>query len=137
MSSAMDHLTKKKRSWNMSRIRSKNTAPEKVVRKILSKLGLRYRLHAKQLPGKPDIIIKRDGVAVFINGCFWHQHKGCKRKTMPKENRDYWKPKLEMNVAKQKANIKRLKKDGWNVNTVWECETRNEARLKKRLQKIL
>lgn len=137
MSSAMDHLTKKKRSWNMSRIKNKDTAPEKDVRKILSNLGIKYTLHAKRLSGKPDIIIKRDRVAVFINGCFWHQHKGCKRKTMPKENRNYWKPKLKRNVAKQRADIKRLKKDGWNVNIVWECETRDEAKLKKKLQKIL
>lgn len=136
MSSAMDHLTKKKRSWNMSRIRSKDTAPEKTVRKMLSELGLRYRLHSKQLPGKPDII-KKDKTAIFINGCFWHQHKGCKRKTMPKENRSYWKPKLERNVAKQKADIKALKNDGWNVGIVWECETSNETKLKKKLQQIL
>lgn len=120
----------------MSRIRSKDTAPEKTVRKMLSELGLRYRLHSKQLPGKPDII-KKDKTAIFINGCFWHQHKGCKRKTMPKENRSYWKPKLERNVAKQKADIKALKNDGWNVGIVWECETSNETKLKKKLQQIL
>ncbi len=132
-----DHLTKKKRSWNMSRIRSRNTAPEKIVRKILTELGLRYRLHAKQLPGKPDIIIKKSKTVIFINGCFWHQHKGCKRKTMPKGNRNYWKPKLERNVAKQKADIKALRKDDWKVGIVWECETGDKDKLKKKLQKIL
>jgi DNA mismatch endonuclease (patch repair protein) len=132
-----DHLTKKERSWNMSLIRSRDTSPEKIVRKVLTNLGVRYRLHSKQLPGKPDIVIKRDKLAIFINGCFWHQHKGCKRKTMPKGNRNYWKKKLERNVAKQKADIKALRKDGWKVGIVWECETRDEDKLKKKLQKIL
>jgi len=132
-----DHLTKKERSWNMSLIRSRDTSPEKIVRKVLTNLGVRYRLHSKQLPGKPDIVIKRDKLAIFINGCFWHQHKGCKRKTMPKGNRNYWKPKLERNVAKQKADIKALRKDNWKVGIVWECETRDEDKLKKKLQKIL
>jgi DNA mismatch endonuclease (patch repair protein) len=132
-----DHLTKKERSWNMSRIRSRDTAPEKIVRKILTELGLRYRLHVKQLPGNPDIIIKKNKTAIFINGCFWHQHKGCKRKTMPKGNRNYWKPKLKRNVAKQEADIKELRKDDWKVGIVWECEARSEAKLKKKLQKIL
>lgn len=121
----------------MSRIRSKNTGPEKAVRKILSELGFRYRLHAKQLPGKPDIMIKKSKTAIFINGCFWHQHKDCKRKTMPKSNRSYWKPKLERNVAKQKTDIKALQKDDWKVGIVWECETGDEDTLKKKLQKIL
>jgi DNA mismatch endonuclease (patch repair protein) len=132
-----DHLTKKERSWNMSLIRSRDTAPEKIVRKILTEMGARYRLYTKQLPGKPDIVIKKDKLAIFINGCFWHQHKGCKRKTMPKGNRNYWKPKLERNVAKQKADIKALRKDDWKVGIVWECETRDEDKLKKKLQKIL
>ena len=137
MSSAMDHLTKKKRGWNMSRIRNRDTGPERAVRKTLSVMGFKYRLYAKQLAGKPDIIIKKNKTAIFINGCFWHQHKGCKRKTMPKGNRDYWKPKLERNVAKQKADIKALIKDDWKVDIVWECETRDEDKLKKKLQKIL
>jgi len=137
MSTAMDHLTKKERSWNMSRIKSKDTAPEKTVRKVLTNLEFRYRLQAKHLPGKPDIIIKKDKIVIFINGCFWHQHKGCKRKTMPKCNRSYWKPKLKRNVSKQREDIKKLKKDGWKVNIIWECETRNENKLTKKLQKIL
>jgi len=121
----------------MSLIRSRDTLPEKIVRKVLTNLGVRYRLHSKQLPGKPDIVIKKDKLAIFINGCFWHQHKGCKRKTMPKGNRNYWKPKLERNVAKQKADIKALRKDNWKVGIVWECETRDGDKLKKKLQKIL
>jgi len=137
MSMAMDHLTKKGRSWNMSHIKSKDTAPEKTARKVLTNLGFRYRLQVKHLPGKPDIIIQKDKIVIFINGCFWHQHKGCKRKTMPKGNRSYWKPKLKKNVSKQREDIKKLKKDGWRVNIIWECETRNENKLSKKLQKIL
>jgi len=121
----------------MSRIGSRNTVPEKIVRKIFTELGWRYRLHFKQLPGKPDIVVQKNKTVIFTNGCFWHQHKGCKRKTMPKENRSYWKPKLERNEAKQKTDIKKLKKEGWKVNIVWECETKDENKLSKKLQKTL
>ena len=121
----------------MSRIRSKNTSPEKRVRKILTKLGLRYRLHVKQLPGNPDVVIRKSRTIIFINGCFWHRHGGCKRSTMPKENVAYWKPKLDRNVARQKNSIKQLDKDGWRINIVWECETKNENKLVKRLQRTL
>lgn len=133
----MDTLTKQQRSWNMTRIRSRDTAPEKTARKILTALGCRYRLHVEHLPGRPDIAIKKDKIAFFVNGCFWHQHGGCRRKTMPKENRNYWKPKLERNVAKQKSDIKKLRKDGWKVKIIWECETGDKNRLSRRLQKIL
>lgn len=121
----------------MSRIRSKDTTPEKKARKILTQLGWRYRLHVSQLPGKPDIVIKKAKTAIFINGCFWHQHKGCKRKTMPKDNEEYWKPKLEKNVARQKKDISKLKKDGWKVKIIWECETKDETKLIKKVEEIL
>lgn len=133
----MDNLTKKQRKLCMTRITSKDTQPEKIVRQMLSKEGWRYRLHSAKLPGKPDIVISKIKTIIFINGCFWHQHKGCKRKAMPKENRNYWKPKLEKNVVKQKEDIKKLRKAGWKVNIVWECETKNENKLSRRLQKIL
>lgn len=132
----MDHLTKKHRSWNMSRIRSRDTAPEKIVRKALTKLGWRYRLHSKKLLGKPDVVIPKIKTAIFINGCFWHQHKGCKRQTMPKANIKYWKPKLKRNVEKQKKDIMQLKKDGWKVNIIWECETKNEKNVSKKFKNI-
>jgi len=133
----MDHLTKKRRSWNMSRIRSKDTAPEKEVRRILTKLGWRYRLHSKKLYGKPDIVITKIDTVFFINGCFWHQHKGCKRKTMPKANIKYWKPKLKRNIEKQKKDVIQLKKDGWKVHIIWECETKDEKSLSKKLRGFL
>lgn len=133
----MDHITKKRRSWNMSRIRSKNTAPEKAVRKVLAKLSWHYRLHSSKLRGNPDIVIPKINTAIFVNGCFWHQHKGCKKRAMPKTNMQYWKPKLKRNIEKQMADIKKLKRGGWKVLIVWECETKNEKRLIKKFRKLL
>jgi len=133
----MDNLTKEQRKLCMTRIRSRNTNPEKVVRKILTHLGWRYRLHNTRLPGKPDIVISKIKTVFFVNGCFWHQHKNCKRQTMPKTNIQYWQNKLERNVEKQKEDIKLLEKDGWKVYIIWECETKNENNLIREFQKIL
>src|SRR3989344_1125110 len=116
----MDTITKEHRSWNMSRIKSKNTSPELAVRKALSSFKIRYRLHSKTLPGKPDITISKNKIAIFINGCFWHQHPGCKRKTMPKTNVKYWKTKLENNIKMQKKYIQEIKKLTWKVLVIWE-----------------
>ena len=117
-----DHLTPDKRSWNMSRIRSKNTKPELIVRKMLHNSGIRYRLHARNLPGKPDLSNKSKIFAIFVNGCFWHQHKGCKRASIPKSNTDYWIPKLEKNVNRFKENLDRLDTMGYRTAVIWECE---------------
>lgn len=133
----MDNLTKKQRRLCMSRIRSKHTQPEKTVRKTLTRLGKKYRLYHKRLSGKPDIIIPEDKIVIFINGCFWHQHKGCKRQAIPKVNLKYWKKKLERNVKKQKDDIRLLRKRGWKVLIVWECETKKEKLLNKKVQKFL
>jgi len=127
----MDHLDKEKRSWNMSKIRSKNTKPELTIRSMLHKSGFRYRLHKRDLPGKPDIVLKKYNTVIFVHGCFWHQHKGCKRATLPKSNKDYWLPKLKKNKAKDKRYKFLLKKLGWKVITIWECETKNENKLRK------
>ena len=120
-----DHLSKNRRSWNMSRISSKNTKPELIVRKILYQNGVRYRLHAKDLPGKPDISSKKQKFAVFVNGCFWHQHKGCKRSNKPKSNQSYWIPKLERNIQRQNESINSLKEMGYKTSIIWECELKN------------
>ena len=133
----MDNLTKEQRKLCMSRIRSRDTKPEKAVRKILTQLGLKYRLHNTKMPGKPDIVISKIKTIFFINGCFWHQHKGCKRQAMPKANIEYWGAKLKRNVEKQKKDIKLLRKDGWKVHIIWECETKDENSLIKKLKKIL
>lgn len=121
----------------MSRIRSRGTLPEKITRKFLSSWDYRYRLHDKKLPGKPDIVIKGDSKVIFINGCFWHQHKGCKRRAMPKTNKSYWQSKLRRNIEKQKTDIKKLKKLGWKVKIIWECEAKNKNKLTKQLKNFL
>lgn len=132
----VDHISEEKRSWNMSKIRSKNTKPEMIVRKMLHKKGIRYRLHVKDLPGKPDLSNKKKNFSVFINGCFWHQHLGCKQASLPKSNRGYWIPKLQKNVDRQKENISELVKNSWNVFIVWECETKSDDTIKQLVKKI-
>jgi DNA mismatch endonuclease (patch repair protein) len=120
----------------MSRIRSKNTQPEKILKELLTQVGQKYRLHVSKMPSKPDIVITKIKTVIFINGCFWHQHKGCKWQAMPKSNLRYWKNKLKRNVEKQKEDIKQLKKEGWKVKIIWECETKQEKSLSKKLQKL-
>lgn len=117
----MDKLTKEKRSWNMSRIKGKDTAPELAVRKYFFSKGIRYRVNVK-IPGKPDIAIKKIKTAVFINGCFWHGHDNCKDSGIPKSNTKFWKTKIESNMARDKKNIAALEADDWDVITIWECE---------------
>jgi len=127
----MDTLTKEQRTRCMSRIRSKNTKPELAVRKVLTQLGLRYRLYVKTLPGKPDIVITKKRVAIFVNGCFWHQHEGCRRSTIPKSNTEYWVQKLEHNIHKQKADIAKLESLDWAVCIIWECQTKDAQAITK------
>lgn len=131
-----DVFTLHKRSEIMSRITSRNTSPELAVRKVLSSLKIRYRLHVKDLPGKPDMANKSRKFAIFANGCFWHQHEDCSRSTMPKTNRDYWIPKLKRNVERQKENINLLEKKGWLVVRVWECETKTKQDREKLVNRL-
>lgn len=105
----------------MSRVKSKNTKPELILRSSLHGLGLRFRLHAKDLPGKPDLTFKRYRVAVFVNGCFWHGHKGCRKAALPETNIEFWKTKIEKNKNRDKKAYGKLKKMGWRVVVVWEC----------------
>ena len=132
-----DHLSKTKRSWNMSRIRSKDTKPELEVRKYLFSKGFRYRLHCSSLPGKPDIANQRRKIAVFVNGCFWHQHKGCRRASVPKSNKDYWIPKLKNNISRFNKNCLDMQHAGWHVFTVWECEAADKKILNRVCNKIM
>jgi DNA mismatch endonuclease (patch repair protein) len=138
----MDRLSKEKRSWNMSRIRSKNTKPEVFLRSLLYKMGYRFRLNGKVanrvyhkgiLPGKPDIVLAKYKAVIFVHGCFWHRHKGCKRATMPKTKTDWWSDKFSKNVARDKKNICELKKLDWHVIVVWECELKELEKLQARL----
>jgi len=132
----MDNLTKKQRQHCMSKIRSKNTKPEKIVRKTLDKLDIKYNIHTKILPGTPDIVISETKKIIFVNGCFWHQHKNCKRANIPKTNKEYWIKKLSRNIKKQNADIKNLRKLGWSISTIWECQTKDEMVLMKKIKRI-
>ena len=117
-----DHLDKVARSRNMSRIRSKNTKPELMVRKMLHASGFRFRLHDKNLPGKPDIVLPKWKTVIFVHGCFWHRHQGCKRATIPKTRTEWWLNKFDRNIANDSNNCSKLISAGWNVVIVWECE---------------
>lgn len=124
----MDKLTKEKRSWNMSRIRAKNTKPEIYVRSILHGRGYRFRLHPKELPGKPDIILPKYNTAIFVHGCFWHGHVGCKDFAPPKTRTEWWLNKINGNKKRAIDNILHLEKLGWEVIVVWECELISDKR---------
>ena len=117
-----DKLTKEQRSWNMSRIKGKDTGIEVTVRKRLFSYGYRYRKNDKRLPGKPDIVFPKYKTVVFIHGCFWHMHSGCKIARIPKSNTEFWMNKLNHNVDKDRQNKQLLEEMGWKVITVWECD---------------
>jgi DNA mismatch endonuclease (patch repair protein) len=132
-----DVLTPKQRSFNMSRIRSRDTRPEMIVRSIVHRLGYRYRLHKKDLPGKPDVVLVRHRKIIDVHGCFFHMHKCRYGSVVPATNAKFWKTKRLSNVERDRHNLRALRREGWKVLIVWECETRNPASLHKRLQKFL
>ena len=123
----MDTLTKEKRSWNMSRIKSKDTAPEMRVRSVLHRTGYRFQLHMKDLPGKPDIVLPKYKTVIFVHGCFWHRHKGCKYAYMPKTKIEFWEKKFSENISRDQRTEKVLKAMGWQVIILWECEIRTQT----------
>lgn len=118
----------KTRSFNMSQIKGKDTQPEMLVRKFLFSNGIRYKLHDKELPGKPDLVLPKYKKVVFIHGCFWHGHEGCKYFVVPKTRTEWWLDKIKGNKMKDATNITLLNKKGWNVITVWECELKSDKR---------
>lgn len=120
-------------SERMSRIRSKDTGPEFVVRRLLYGMGYRYRLHVRKLPGSPDIVFHGRKKAIFVNGCFWHQHQGCKVAHIPKSNREFWQAKLDRNRKRDMANQDALRDLGWDVLVIWECEVGDSLALAARL----
>ncbi|MES2103344.1 MAG: very short patch repair endonuclease [Pseudomonadota bacterium] len=130
----MDILTPEQRRRAMSAVKSTNTVPELRVRQLLHAAGFRFRLHRKDLPGTPDIVLVRYRTVVFVHGCFWHQHPGCKHATRPSTRQEYWQPKLDGNVKRDSAKRAELEGQGWNVIIVWECETKNAESLLDRLK---
>ena len=128
-----DKLTSSQRSHCMSHIRGKNTKPEILVRKGLHARGFRFRLHNKKLPGSPDIVLPKYGVAIMVNGCFWHGHKGCRYATKPKTNIEFWETKIARNRHRDEVTTAHLEALGWTVITIWECELRTSSQLDDRL----
>ena len=118
----MDRISREHRSWNMSRIKSGNTKPEIVVRSLLHNMGYRFRLHRKDLPGKPDIALPRYNSVIFVHGCFWHRHKECKNASNPKTKKTFWREKFKANVNRDRKVQKELKSMGWRILIIWECE---------------
>ena len=131
-----DHISQKHRSWNMSRISSKNSTPERIVRSVLHRMGYRFRLHDKKLSGKPDLVFKKHNLVIFVHGCFWHRHQGCKRCTTPKSNQGYWLDKFKKNTSRDRKNQKKLIEQDWRVEVIWECETKDWSKLFTRLYEI-
>ena len=128
-------MTKEKRSWNMSRIKAKDTYPEMLVRRYLYSKGFRYRLHNNKLPGRPDISNESKKTAIFVNGCFWHRH-GCKYTTTPKSNKIFWIEKFNKTVERDKKHYKQLANNGWRTIILWECELKNSRNLDSLLNSI-
>src|SRR5882724_1435559 len=124
----MDHVTKARRSTIMSAIRGKHTAPEMVIRSAAHRMGLRFRLHGK-LPGRPDLVFPKWKTVIFVNGCFWHQHRGCKRAALPKSRIEFWRTKMGRNMQRDQANYSRLAEMGWRVVILWECELGRPAKI--------
>ncbi len=127
----MDIYSKEKRSQIMSAVRSSGTKPELIVRKALHSLGFRFRLHSKALPGKPNIVLPKHKAVVFVHGCFWHHHKGCGKSKLPTSNAEFWQTKIFENVRRDKKTISHLRRLGWRVLIVWECETKGGIFIKK------
>lgn len=134
-----DIFKKGKRSQIMSHISGKNTKPEIIIRKIVHSLGFRFRLHKKELPGKPDLVFPKYKKVIFVNGCFWHGHKNCLRSKLPSTNKKFWEEKIEGNKRNDKSNKIKLKKLGWDYLVIWQCEIKKKSaeKLKNKILKFL
>jgi DNA mismatch endonuclease, patch repair protein len=133
----VDHVDQAKRSLIMAAVHSEDTRPERVVQGIVHGLGYRYRLHVKSLPGRPDMVFPARRKLIFVHGCFWHRHRKCRYATSPKSRRKFWKAKFAANVARDRRNLRQLKRMGWAVLTVWQCELKKKERLMGRLDEFL
>jgi len=130
---SMDRLTQARRSWLMSRVGAKDTKPELIVRRLLHRIGVRYRLHRKGLPGTPDIVLPGRKVVIFVHGCFWHGHE-CGKGRLPKSNEDYWRSKIQRNTSRDRSNQASLREMGWRVIVVWQCQLRDLRSLEDRMR---
>lgn len=133
----MDRISPEQRSWTMSRVRSVDTGPELLVRKAAHALGLRFRLHRRDLPGSPDLVFPKHTVALFVHGCFWHRHARCRRASTPKSQTVYWTRKFERNIARDRRVAAQLRALGWRPVVVWECQTKDPGKLADILKKRL
>ena len=133
MTASLDRVTTDRRSYIMSRVPSTGSSPELIVRKLLHRAGLRYRLHAKNLPGRPDIVLVTLRLAIFVHGCFWHGHQDCPKGRLPKSKLEYWGPKITANRERDRRVVESLNQQDWNVELIWQCETKDRVALTKRL----
>jgi DNA mismatch endonuclease (patch repair protein) len=133
----MDTLTPAERSARMALVRAKDTKPELLVRRLVHGMGYRYRLHRRDLPGTPDLVFPGRSKVIFIHGCFWHRHARCARARLPKSRGDFWLPKLTANAERDKRNVRALRRLGWSVLTIWECQLGDTAKLASRLRRFL
>ncbi|MEJ6021358.1 very short patch repair endonuclease [Ramlibacter sp. PS4R-6] len=132
----VDSLTKSERSERMRRIRNRDTRPERTLRSALHAKGLRFRLHRNDLPGRPDIVLPRFCTVIFVHGCFWHRHQGCSICTTPKSNTQFWQGKFDRNIVRDRRNVRQLRKLGWAVFTVWECELSSPLKVERIAERV-
>lgn len=132
-----DKLTPERRSENMRRVKGRDTKPEMLVRSLTHRLGYRFRLQRKDLPGRPDLVFPSRKAVIFVHGCFWHQHKGCGRATLPQTNTAFWAAKLSKNAKRDAEQLRALKSTGWKALVVWECETKSVTKLRAKLERFL
>jgi DNA mismatch endonuclease (patch repair protein) len=133
----VDTVSRERRSEIMARVRGKDTRPELLVRRLIFAMGYRYRLHAKELPGRPDIVFRKRGKAILVHGCFWHRHARCALARLPKSRAEFWLPKLEGNRERDARNKRALARMGWKVMTIWECEIKGTKVLRERIRRFL
>lgn len=133
----VDKVTPEQRSRNMSRVKGQDTAPEKAVRSLLHRMGYRFRLHSQDLPGRPDIVLRKYRTVIFVHGCFWHGHVGCPRAKRPTTNTEFWNAKIDGNIARDASAAASLRAQGWRVMTLWQCRIKNQGTLTAELQDFL
>jgi len=132
-----DVFSKEKRSWIMSSVRGRDTKPEILVRSFVHRMGFRFRIHRRDLPGNPDIVLPRHGKVIFVHGCFWHGHKRCQRSKRPTTNKGFWNKKLDENIERDKRFQRKLRLMGWKVLVLWQCEVRKPEKMLRKLERFL